>query len=199
VNITSRSSARAVAAVVGAALEERGLRAVLSGGGCASIYTSGVYQSVDLDFVLQGPGTPRQVDEAMASVGFARRGNQYFHPASRYYIEFPPGPLGIGADCRIEPAEIRFGRKRLRLLSPTDSCRDRLAGFYNWNDREGLKVAVRIAARRKVDIEKIRTWSEGEHALPRFQVFLEELERYRRRRGRISGFGRAGSRRRGSR
>ncbi|HJW13486.1 MAG TPA: hypothetical protein VJ776_02255 [Thermoanaerobaculia bacterium] len=120
----------------------------------------------------------------MASVGFARRGNQYFHAASRFYVEFPPGPLGIGADYRIEPVEIHVGKKRLRLLSPTDSCRDRLAGFYHWNDREGLEVAVRIAARRKVDMEKIKTWSETERALPRFQVFLEELERFRRRKRR---------------
>lgn len=182
--ITRRSGARAVAAVVAAALEEKGLRAVLTGGGCASVYTSGAYQSVDLDFVLQGPGTPRQVDEAMVSIGFARRGNQYFHAESRYYVEFPPGPLAIGSDYRIEPVEIHQGRRPLRLLSPTDSCRDRLAGFYHWNDWEGLEVAVRIAARRKVDMEKIRAWSERERALRRFQVFLEELQRYRRRKRR---------------
>lgn len=183
-SITGRSSARAVATAVAAAMEGKGLRAVLSGGACASIYTSDAYQSVDLDFILQGSGTPRQVDEAMASVGFARRGTQYFNPVSRYYVEFPPGPLGVGADYRIEPVEIRLGKRRLRLLSPTDSCRDRLAGFYHWNDRQGLEVAVRIAALRSVDMEKIRTWSEQEHALPRFQVFLEELQRYRRRKRR---------------
>lgn len=182
--ITSRSSAREVALTVAEALEKKGLRAVLSGGGCASIYTSGTYQSVDLDFVLEGPGSQRQLDEAMASVGFERRGAQYLHHRSRYYVEFPPGPLGIGADYRIEPAEIRSGKTRLLLLSPTDSCRDRLASFFHWNDRQGLEVAVRIAAKTRVDIEKIRAWSERERALPRFQIFLEELERFRRRKRR---------------
>jgi hypothetical protein len=184
VKITSRSSAREVALAVSAALARRGVRAVLSGGGCASIYTSGRYQSVDLDFIIQGPGTQGQLDEAMASIGFARSGTQYFHSLSRYYVEFPPGPLGIGADYRIEPVEIRSGKTRLRLLSPTDSCRDRLAGFFHWNDRQSLEVAVRIAGSGRVDLEKIRTWSEQERALPRFEVFLEELERFRRRRRR---------------
>jgi len=170
-----------VATAVAAALEEKGLRAVLSGGGCASIYTAGMYQSVDLDFILQGPGTQRHLDEAMASIGFMRREAQYFHPLARYYVEFPPGPLGIGGDYRIEPVEVFSVGRRLLMLSPTDSCRDRLASFYHWNDRQGLDVAVRIAARRRVDIGKIRTWSEQEHALPRFQVFLEELKRFRRR------------------
>jgi hypothetical protein len=181
VRITDRSSARDVAAVIALALERCGLRGVLSGGGCASIYTRGLYQSVDLDFILQGPGTQKQLDAAMASVGFTRRDSQYFHPRARFYVEFPPGPLGIGADYRIEPVEIRSGGARLLLLSPTDSCRDRLSGFYHWNDRQGLEVAVRIAARQTVDIEKIRRWSVQERALPRFEAFLKELERFRLR------------------
>lgn len=182
--ITRRSAAREVALAVSGALESQGLRAVLSGGGCASIYTSGAYQSVDLDFILQSPGSQGQLDDAMASIGFARRGIQYFHPLSRYYVEFPPGPLGIGADYRIEPVEIRSGKTRLRLLSPTDSCRDRLSSFFHWNDRQGLEVAVRIAARGRVDLGRIRDWSEQERAVPRFEVFLEELERFRRRKRR---------------
>ena len=180
--VTGRSSAREVAISVSAALERQGLRAVLSGGGCASIYTSGTFQSVDLDFILQGPGTQADLDDAMASIGFRRRGAQYFHPLSRYYVEFPPGPLGIGADYQLEPVEIRSGKARLRLLSPTDSCRDRLAGFFHWNDRQGLDVAVRIAARKRVNLARIRAWSERERALPRFEVFLEELQHFRRRR-----------------
>jgi len=67
------------------------------------------------------------------------------------------------------------------MLSPTDSCRDRLAGFYHWNDRQGLDVAVRIAARQNVDMKKIKDWSQRERAVPRFEAFLEELERFRRR------------------
>jgi hypothetical protein len=179
--ITRKSSARDVAATIAMALERAGLRGVLSGGGCASIYTRGLYQSVDLDFILQGPGTQKQLDAAMASIEFVRRENQYFHSQARFYVEFPPGPLGIGADDRVEAVELRAGEARLLLLSPTDSCRDRLAGFYHWNDRQGLEVAVRIAARQDVDIERIRTWSEKERALPRFEVFLVELERFRRR------------------
>jgi len=202
VSITRRSGVREVASEVAAALGRKGLRAVLSGGGCASIYTGGRYQSVDLDFIIQGPGTQGQLDEAMASIGFARRAMQYFHPLTRYYVEFPPGPLGIGVDYRIEPVEDAARGRPLLMLSPTDSCRDRLASFYHWNDRQGLDVAVRIAARHRVDIEKIRTWSEQERSLRRFEVFLEDLERFRRRmrRRRLSApAGRAGSRRRGSR
>jgi len=46
-----------VATSVADALSRAGFRAVLTGGGCASIYTKGVYQSVDLDFILQRAST----------------------------------------------------------------------------------------------------------------------------------------------
>jgi hypothetical protein len=47
-----------------------------------------------------------------------------------------------------------------------------------------LDVAVGVAARHRVDLEKIRRWSEHERALPKFEIFLEELERFRRHRKR---------------
>ena len=116
---------------------------------------------MDLDFILQEYESAQQVDEAMRSVGFTRRGNQYFHPEARFYVEFPPGPLSIAGDYEIEPIEIRIGARSVLGLSATDSCRDRLAAFFHWNDRPGLQAAVQIALRSKVDLERIREWSEG--------------------------------------
>lgn len=186
--LTDRSSIKDVAAAVAEALAGAGLRAVLSGGACASIYSGGVYQSVDLDFILQGRASPRQLDEAMAGVGFYRRGNQYFHPKARFYVEFPPGPLSIGSDYKIEPVEMRLSGRTLLCLSATDSCRDRLAGFFHWNDRPGLRAAIQIILRSDVDLKKIRIWSEAEGATARFEAFLAELEIARRRRERRRSF-----------
>ena len=137
---------------------------------------------MDLDFILQEYESAQQVDEAMRSVEFTRRGNQYFHPEARFYVEFPPGPLSIAGDYEIEPIEIRIGARSVLGLSATDSCRDRLAAFFHWNDRPGLQAAVQIALRSKVDLERIREWSEGQGASARFQIFLEEILRVRRRR-----------------
>lgn len=180
--LTKRSSLKEVAGCVSEALAAAGLRAVLSGGGCASIHSRGAYQSADLDFILQRRAAPEQLDGAMADAGFRRRGNQYFHPEARYYVEFPPGPLSIGNDYRIEPVEQRIGRARLLALSPTDSCRDRLAGFFHWNDFQSLEAALAIALRNEIDLHRIRAWSAEERARPRFDMFMAELERRRNRR-----------------
>jgi hypothetical protein len=154
----------------------------LTGGACATLYTRGVYQSSDLDFVIQSAATRSQLDAAMRKIGFERQGDQYVHPATPFFVEFPPGPLAIGGDLRIQPVEHSIGRRTVLALSATDSCRDRLAAFYFWNDRQSLRTAVQIAGRQRVDMGRIREWSIEEGRLPGFEEFTHELALMRRRR-----------------
>ena len=177
--LTGRSALAAVAASVGDALRRHGIRAVLTGGACASLYTKGTYHSVDVDFILVGPATQRALDAAMASVGFTRQGDRYVHPRARFYVEFPRGPLAIGDDYRIDPVERRTRHGRFMALSATDSCRDRLAAFYHWNDRQSLEVAVGIALQNRVRLTAVKRWSVGEGFGTRFAEFAAELKQAR--------------------
>ena len=139
--IGPRSSLAAVAVTVGDALRRHGIRAVLTGGPCASLYTRGAYQSRDMDFIVAGAVTQPGLDRAMASVGFQRRGDRYVHVQVLFYVEVPRGPLAIGDDYQIVPVTRSTAAGRALVLSATDSCRDRLAAFYHWNDRQSLDVA----------------------------------------------------------
>lgn len=179
--LTNKSTLAETAARVTEALTRVGIRAVLTGGACASLYSGGKYKSLDLDFILQSSSTARDLDEAMGAIGFRRVGNHYEHPRARFLVEFPAGPLGIGTDLDIRPIVYRIGKVGVKALSPTDSCRDRLAAFYHWNDRQSLVAAIEIGRRRKVDIETIRKWSAREGATAKFQVFLQSLARARKR------------------
>ena len=185
--LTSRSSLSEVAASVAKALSDAGIRSVLTGGACASLYTRGAYQSSDLDFVLQTTTSQSSLDAAMATAGFERQGNQYVHPRVRFVVEFPAGPLAIGRDFRIQPIEYRVRRRTVFALSPTDSCRDRLAAFYFWTDRQSLRTAVQIAVRHPVNLEAIQRWSSDEGFSAAFEEFTRELDRARRRRRRRTG------------
>lgn len=171
-----RSRIGEVALAVSRALEEAGIRAVLSGGACAAIHTAGLYQSVDLDFVIQSGASRERLDTAMATINFQRQGDRYIHPTCRFYVEFPPGPLAIGNDYEIRPELVRVGRFQLSGLSATDSCRDRLAAFLHWEDQQSLDTAVLIAVRNDVDLELIRAWAKKEGRLDRFEEFQARLE-----------------------
>jgi hypothetical protein len=106
-------------------------------------------------------------------------------------VEFPRGPLAVGADLEVRPIALGRASARLLALSATDSCRDRLAAFFHWNDRQSLAVALQIAKLHEIDLDLIRRWSEGEGHAARFEEFVEELAP-RSARGRLRGRGRAG-------
>ena len=158
--------------IVGDALRRHRISAVLTGGACAAFHTGGSYQSVDVDFVLSGSVTQKQLDAAMNSVGFVRRRDRYVNPAHEFFVEFPRGPLAIGGDTAILPRRTNRGPRTAWMLSPTDSCRDRLAAYFHWNDRQSLAVAVEIASRQPVSFVKIRRWSAAEGALEKYAEFL---------------------------
>lgn len=122
----------------------------------------------------------------VATVGFGRSGDRYLHPDISFWVEFPRGPLGVGADIEIQPAAIRIGRKTLLSLSATDSCRDRLAAFYFWGDRKALEAAVQISESQDVNLDIVRRWSQQEGHGERYQEFLRERGLARKRRKRNS-------------
>ena len=122
----------------------------------------------------------RQPRRGTRAAGFKRQRDRYVHAAVPFYVEFPRGPLGIGEDDQIRPIwKSRRGARTL-ALSPTDACRDRLAAFYHWNDRQSLAVAVTIAVRNRVALQKVRTWSRAEGNERGYAVFAAELRSARR-------------------
>ena len=169
--ITKQSTLQEVALTVGAALDRHGVKAVLTGGACASIHSAGEYTSLDLDFVVTNQTTQPTLDMALGDVGFSRSGDRYLHPDTQFWVEFPRGPLAVGGDYKIRPTTLRGKAGSATVLSATDSCRDRLAAFYHWNDRQSLEVAVHIARRQKVNLRKIRQWSAQEDHLEQFEEF----------------------------
>ena len=175
--LTSRSPLADVAAAVAAALRDAGIVAVLTGGACATLYSDGAYQSHDLDFILRGSANRRSLDDAMATLGFTRNRDRYVHATTPFFVEFPRGPLAIGDDLAVTPVVLRLRRGEVLALSATDACRDRLAAFYHWADRQSLRTAVLIARRSTVNLGIIRRWSTREGYEENFREFIHELRR----------------------
>jgi hypothetical protein len=174
--ITRRSTLKHVAAAVAKALGDARVSAVLTGGACATIHSRGAYQSEDLDLVLQSAPSQQTLDAAMASAGFTRKGDTYRHPATRFFVEFPRGPLSIGADLDVAHSSIVVNGVRVTLLSATDACRDRLAAYFHWKDRQSLDTAVAIAVRNRVNLARVKAWSVQEGAATEFDEFAGKVK-----------------------
>lgn len=94
---------------------------------------------------------------------------------TKLFVEFPSGPLGVGDAPVEEIAEIDTEAGVLRLLTPTDCIKDRLAAYYHWNDEQSLHQAVWVAQRNDFDLENVRQWSKSEGALKKFHDFEEMI------------------------
>ena len=96
--ITNRTTLTELATLVSEALEAAGITATLSGGAAVSIYSDNRYPSEDLDFVTVAG--VEEIGSALKPLGFNHRGRPrlsvFEHPATRWYLEFPPAPLSFG-------------------------------------------------------------------------------------------------------
>jgi hypothetical protein len=164
-----------LAALVCDACLKNAIDVVLSGGACVSIFTKNKYTSYDLDFVLRSAVTRKRLQLTMREIGFREDGRHFRHPNNPYIIEFLSPPLSVGEEPVREIHEIRRGKMILKLLSPTDCVKDRLAAFYHWNDRPSLDQAVLVCGDAKVDLREVRRWSVNEGMKDKFELFKKAL------------------------
>jgi len=160
--ITAATSLQEIAVLVSEALEKVGIPAVLSGGGAVTQYSENEYMTTDLDFITVERN--KIIAPVVAKLGFSPRGKEFHHPDSRFFLEFPPGPLSFG-DRYVDSSEATTLKTRwgsLRIITPTHSVMDRLAWFAHGNDPQARIQAVMVARRQKVDWNEIYEWAANE-------------------------------------
>lgn len=138
-------------------------------------------QSSDLDFI--SPSDQKDIEKALAKLGFKKEGRSFNHPDTEFFVEFPKGPLAIGGEIIKPEGEITISGNKLVLLSPTQSVMDRLAAFYHWNDRQSLDQALWIAEKHPVNLSKVEIWSKKEGETDKFKEFLSQLKGIKNKRG----------------
>jgi hypothetical protein len=173
----SQMSLGELAAYVCSHLDGRGIKVVLSGGGCVAIYASDKYSSMDLDFIDRLHATRRKLKEVLSEIGFTEQNRYFTHPDTPFFLEFPSGPLAVGSEPVAVVEELHLETGSLRLLSPTDCVKDRLAAFYYWNDRQCLQQAIWVALARQVDWEEIERWSRVEGEMEKFHLFRKRYKK----------------------
>jgi hypothetical protein len=164
-----------LAAFIQSHLREKGIDVVLSGGAAVSIYSRSKYVSWDLDLINPYSAKRRMLRQAMQELGFHEEGRHFEHPDTQFFVEFPPGPLAVGVEPVRQIDEIKFSTGMLRIISPTDCVKDRLAAYYHWDDLQCLEQAVLVAQANKIDLAEIQRWSAGEGKLEEFIHIRDKL------------------------
>ena len=172
---------RQVAALVSQHLHSHQVTATLVGGACVSIYSRNEYQSSDLDLVTDS--SLKKLAKVLAGIGFERQakgGKLFARQGCDFILDFVPPPIAIGNEP-VDPVRgvkvIETELGHLRLLTPTDCVKDRLAAYYHWNDPQSLEQALMVARAQAADIDlkNVERWSRRENHLEKFRTFLERL------------------------
>lgn len=90
--------------------------------------------------------------------------------------------MEIGEQYPVIPDEITVEGRTLRILSPTDSVKDRLAGYIHWKSRAYLDQALLLCRQqeKRVNLHEIRDWSINEGGFEAYQELMGRLsEHYR--------------------
>jgi len=160
-----------LAAYIDTHLRSLGIAVILSGGAAVAVYSDHKYVSKDLDFIGRFMIDHKEIKEAMNQLGFEKKGKFYFHQNTPYYVEFLSGPASIGSEPILEERELEFPTGTLRIISPTDVVKDRLASYYFWSDLQGLDQAVLIARSHDIDMDNVQFWSTKQGYRGQFEEF----------------------------
>ena len=168
-----------LATLICESLRKEGVQATLSGGAYAEIYSNDAYVTGDLDFVINflWPENDKIIQKVMSTLGFVKKGRIYLNESVAYSVEFPPGPLSIGDEYQIKPVELKLSTGTLSLLSPADSVKDRLTGYFYSNDNQCLEQAVLICQMNKVDMDEIAGWAKKEGQSDKYKEFLKRFSK----------------------
>ena len=173
--ITVKDDLRTMAFKVCSALDEAGIKAVLTGGSAATIYAPEAYQSRDADFIASWYSKEREFDETMRLLGFKKDGRVFAHPFSPYTLEFPDEQIMIGQTFIRDHDTLEENGLILHILKPVHSVCDRLASFYWYQDRSALKAAVSVAINMQVNLWEVEKWSEEHGESEKFREFRDRV------------------------
>lgn len=170
----SKMTQAELAATVQVHLQKKGITVILSGGAAVAIYTDNKYVSADIDLVDVYFADRKKIKAAMEEIGFSEKHRYFVHPDTKQLVEFPPGPLSVGDEPVKRIKEIKYSTGILRVISPTDCVKDRLAAYYFWNDQQSLAQAILVAKHCRVGIKEIKRWSQTTGKMKEFKIFLEK-------------------------
>ncbi len=172
--INENTSLKDLAFIVSDQLDKHGVQAILVGGAVVSIYTNNEYESYDLDFCTLD--SVEKIKGALLDLGFKQKGRHYIHPESPFFVEFPGAAVVLGNEYQEKYDQLTENGKVLKLLSPTQSIKDRLAAYYHWKDLQSLDQALMIAGSQKFSMESVRKWSLAEGEEEKFNNFKNQYK-----------------------
>lgn len=124
----------------------------------------------------------RQIKSVINELGLINEpvnSRHFVHPQASLSIEFPSAPLTIGDEFIPASAAntLTTSLGTLRLLTPTDCVKDRLANYYYFGDSQCLSQALMVAKAHPINMKSLELWHKNEKQESGFFDFVSRLSK----------------------
>lgn len=157
-NVTERQ-ARFIALLSLEVLKRSGVRPIVVGGMALELYTSGQYQTGDIDIK-----SPASVKEILAELGFKKAGRTYYNKDLDIFVDWLGSGLSEGPEAEAKTYLIGLDENKkhvVRVVSREDLIIDRLNAAKWWEDVDScmwarLLVKMSAMSGEPLDIEYLK-------------------------------------------
>ena len=172
----SGMKAKDVAAIVQETLRKKGIDSTVVGGSCVEIYSNSKYTSGDIDIVSEY--SLEEIENALTGLNFKRKDKTriFERKDCEYFLDFVQPPLAIGNAPVKQLSNIKTKNGIIKLLTPSDCVKDRLAAYFYWDDKQSMEQAILVAKTNTLDYKDIERWAKEELNLIKYKEFLKKID-----------------------
>ena len=157
------SSLSDIVLVIATALNKEGICAVLTGDGAAAMHISRNRQLARLHYTLTSPVAASRLASAVRHLGFELTGDgHYRHAGMDIVLELTQTPLAIGRNDKIAAQTLQLRHGFVRILSPSDCCREQLMAWRATRQGGAMQTAVDLAKHGEINMPDLRAWMRTE-------------------------------------
>lgn len=163
--VSSASALPDAAVTIATAFNREGIAAVLTGTAAAAIHTRGRAACRALNYSLTSGVTIARLAAALRHLGFDPEpsGGVHQHLDAGFVLCLTQAPLSLGQDQNVLAQTLQLRNGFVRILSPTDCCRECLLAWKIMRDENDLRRAATLAAACDISMTAMRAWMRSEH------------------------------------
>lgn len=167
-----------IIAVLTKTLEKYNLKPVIVGGFALEFYTTGGYNTGDIDLVFPDA---QLLNEILSGWGFKKEGRHWISEELDIFIEAPGSSLTEEERKRISQVEV--GELPVYLIGVEDLIIDRLNAYVHWRSKDDGYWAkeLMVIHKEKIDWKYLKKRCKEEQTLLALEKFKREISKMERK------------------
>lgn len=179
--LTTATTLPEAAVTIATAFNREGIAAVLTGPAAAAIHTQDRRACRHLNYALTPPVSASRLASALRYLGFdaSASAKSRAHADAGFSIELTEEPVTLGKGDAVLGQTLQLKNGFVRVLSPTDCCREWLLRWKATQGEDEMKQAIDVAARCDINMPVMRAWMRQEQIFAGWTGFKLLVDRAR--------------------